>query len=71
MSTDTAYPNLEAELARKGYTRETVSKLLNVSLGTATCKLNDVKRMKLQEAFKIRDTLFPDLDIDYLFKRGA
>jgi len=70
MSTDTAYPNLEAELARKGYTRETVSKLLNVSLGTATCKLNDVKRMKLQEAFKIRDTLFPDLDIDYLFKRG-
>lgn len=61
------YRNLEAELARKGIKRADIAKVLGVTIGTVSEKLNTASKLKVVEAFKIRDTFFPDMDFDYLF----
>ena len=64
----TKYRNLEAELAREGLTRENLAELLDVSVATMSKKLSYINRLKLYEAKRIRDLLFPELSIDYLFE---
>jgi len=65
------YKNLEAELARNDISRADVAKALGVALATASEKLNKKGRMKLDEAFTIKNTFFPDLSLNYLFAEIA
>jgi len=61
------YRNLEAELARKNVSRLELSKILGINVATMSEKMTKPGRLKLEEARKIRDALFPDMKIDYLF----
>ncbi len=65
------YRNLEAELARNGISRADIAKALNVAIPTVSDKLNSTNRLKLGEAFAIRDTFFPGMAIDYLFEKSG
>lgn len=61
------YRNLEAELARRGITRAELAKVLGINIATMSEKLNYNGRLKLSEAQTIRDKLFPEHTVDYLF----
>ena len=61
------YPNLKAEMARKGLTGEALAKELGIAPATLSAKLNIQDRIKLYECELIRKKFFPSLTIDYLF----
>lgn len=61
------FKNLEAELARKDITRAELAKVLGINIATMSEKLNYPRRLRLSEAQMIRDKLFPELSMDYLF----
>jgi len=61
------YKNLAAEMARKGITKKDLAKLLNMRYPTVVDKTNGKSRFYLDEAIKIKDIFFPDLDLEYLF----
>ncbi len=61
------YKNLEAELRRKSITRADVAEAMGINIATASEKLTKPNRLKLGEAFKIKQHFFPDLSIEYLF----
>lgn len=61
------YPNLEGELRKKKITREKIAIDMDLSVSTVSRKLTEINRMKLREAYQIRDLYFPDKDIEYLF----
>lgn len=62
------YPNFEAELVRKNLSRKDVANVLGINICTVTPKLKEPKRIKYHEVVAIRNNLFPDLTIDYLFQ---
>lgn len=62
------YRNLEAEMVRNGIYRKDLAKLLNVRYATVVQKLNGRYKFNLDEAFNIKNTYFPNFDIEYLFK---
>ena len=62
------YRNLEAELARKNITRAQLAEILGINVATVSDKMTKPGRLKIDEAITIRDTLFPDLKLDYLFE---
>ena len=61
------YVNLSAEMARNRILAKDIAKVLDISQQATSCKLSGKTQFSLPEAFKIRDTLFPTLTIDYLF----
>jgi plasmid maintenance system antidote protein VapI len=63
------YPNLAAELARKGLKQKDLVPILNTRPATVSLKLNGKSPLLIDEAFKIQSTLFPELSLDYLFRR--
>lgn len=63
------YKNLEAEMARKRITRNDISTILGVRYATVIEKLNGKYDFKLKEAFVIKEEMFPDLSIEYLFEK--
>jgi transcriptional regulator with XRE-family HTH domain len=62
------YNNLKAELKRKGLKQEDVANVLRVTSATANHKINGRYPFTLIEAFEVRNALFPDIDIAYLFE---
>lgn len=62
------YPNLEAEMARKGLTGGDIAAGMNIAQSTFSAKLNKIDRLKLKECVEIIDKFFPGMKIDYLFK---
>ena len=62
------YRNLEAELARKNITRAQLAQVLGISVATVSEKMTKPGRLKIDEAITIRDALFPDMKLDYLFE---
>lgn len=62
------YRNLEAELARKNITRAQLAQVLGINVATVSEKMTKPGRLKIDEAITIRDALFPDLKLDYLFE---
>lgn len=62
------YRNLEAELARKNITRVQLAQILGINVATCSEKLTKPGRLRIDEAMTIRDTLFPDMNLDYLFE---
>lgn len=63
------YRNLEAELKRKGLTRDDVATALNINISTVSAKLTKPNRLKYSEAKKIKETFFNEenFSIEYLF----
>lgn len=65
------FPNLRAEMARLGITANEVSAQLGCTPKTLSNKLSGKSEFTRAEIFKIRNSFFPDLTIDYLFQTGG
>ena len=59
--------NLSAEMARYGVTNADIQKLLSCTDKTVRNKIGGMSEFSISEAFKIRDTFFPSLRVEYLF----
>lgn len=62
------YPNMEAEMKRKGITALEIAKHLKIAPSTLSAKMNKRNRLKLNECVFIADSFFPGMSIEYLFK---
>ena len=65
------FPNLKAEMARKGITNEMLANSLEINVSTMSKKLNYTGYLKYNEAEKIKSHYFPKMSIDYLFAQEA
>lgn len=65
------FANLRAEMARRGINIQGIANAIDVSRDTASNKLAGKSPIYLDEAFRIVKTLFPDVDISYLFSELA
>lgn len=65
------YPNLEAELARSGLTRDDVATALGLHPSGVYLMLSGKRKISVTRATEIRDKLFPGMAIDYLFDPNA
>lgn len=61
------YKNLEAERIRRGVTIPDMAKTLGKSYSGVRKKLTGKASIKLDEAFLIRNTYFPNESLEYLF----
>ena len=59
--------NLLAEIARKKIKHKDVAEAIGVTEKTLRNKLNGMSDFTVPEARAIKDTFFPDLDLEYLF----
>lgn len=59
--------NLIAEMARYGYKRKDIQDVLKCSEKTARNKINGETEFTYKEAEKVRNKLFPDMKLEYLF----
>lgn len=64
---DVMYPNLEAELARKGWSKKKLSEILGKRYYTVIDKLNGKYPLTLMEARAIKNALNVDMSLDVLF----
>ena len=62
------FPNLKAEMARTCKKYNDIAEILGISYDSVMNKINGKTEFTRSEIFKIRDTLFPDLSLEYLFK---
>lgn len=60
--------NLQAEIARVKVPQAEIAKAISVSDRTVRKKITGETNFTFSEARKIRDTFFPNLELDYLFK---
>lgn len=63
------YQNLKLEMAKRDITNRKVAAILEIHENTAAYKLNGEGSFSIEEAFKLKEELFPMLDLKYLFKR--
>ncbi len=63
------YPNLNAEMARKGIVVKDLQTVIKKTDRTTRDKVNGSAAWTLSEAMDIRDTYFPGLSLDYLFSK--
>lgn len=62
-----SYSNLKAEMARNNITGETISQFLEIHRNSFYNKVNGDSSFSVNEAIKIQNKFFPDLELDYLF----
>lgn len=62
------YPNLRAEMKRKGITLAWLADQLGITIGTLSQKLTGKSPFTLNEAKKIKEILELDIPIEILFK---
>lgn len=62
------FPNLIAEMARKGITQKDLCNCIKKDKSTLSEKINGKRDFKMSEIMKIKETFFPDLTLEYLFK---
>lgn len=60
------YPNLRAEMARKGMTQTDLGRILNISTVAVHMRLSGQIQWRIEEIGKVLD--FFGKDFDYLFK---
>lgn len=65
---DKLFPNLEAEMARRKITQAKLAEILEVTPTTLSFKLSGKSTLSLKECVKIKNTVFPDKTLDYLFQ---
>lgn len=61
------YSNLKAEMARKDITIESMAQMLGIHRNSVANKLNGASSFSIEEAMKIQDSFFQDLEYKYLF----
>ena len=61
------FPNLEAEMARSKITKLKMAEMLQVTPTTLSFKLNGKSSLSLKECVLIKQLMFPDKTLDYLF----
>ncbi len=66
-----AYPNLRAEMARKGVRIQDIARKMGVGRDTVGAKLSLKRKISLDEALIIADNFFPGQDLKYLFRTAA
>lgn len=64
---DYMYKNLNAELARMGWTRKDLSKATNIRYQTLNEKMNGKSSFTLKEAFEIKRVMNIDMPLDQIF----
>lgn len=62
------FPNLLAEMARNNITQEELQIATGRNRSTISDKLNGKREFTLVEIKNIKDKLFPNLSLDYLFE---
>lgn len=60
--------NLEAEMKRKGISRNDIAEALDLSYRTIHSRFNGESEWSYSECVKIRDKFFSGMSLDYLFK---
>lgn len=63
------YDNLKALMAVKGISIETLARLVNLHRDTVKNKLNGESEFSFGQAELIQETLFPEYNIRYIFRR--
>lgn len=61
------FPNLEAEMARSKITQLQMAEMLQITPTTLSFKLNGKSSLSLKECVLIKQLMFPDKTLDYLF----
>jgi transcriptional regulator with XRE-family HTH domain len=62
-----AYPNLAAEMKRFGISQEEMASRIGTTPVTVSRWLNGHNKMPVEACFRVKQALFPDLSVDYLF----
>lgn len=62
------FPNLEAEMAREKITQAKLADILGITPTTLSLKLNGKGTLSLKECVTIKNNVFPDKTLDYLFQ---
>ena len=66
------YPNLEAEMARKRVTQKDLASLLDKTPETICNWMNGrAGDFSVGAVFRVKEELFPECTVDYLFERKA
>lgn len=65
------YENLKGLMATKGITIEVLARLLAVHRDTIANKLNGESEFTYGQAELIQETLFPEYNIRYIFRRST
>lgn len=63
-----SYPYLKREMAERNVTNEAIANLLHIHRNSVHNKINYNSHFTVTEAIVIRNTFFPDLEIEELFK---
>lgn len=63
------FPNLVAEIAKRGIKKTAIAQAANMCRKTLREKITGKFEFSLWEAMVIRDTFFPDQTLEYLFER--
>lgn len=58
---------IKKAMQSKGITIEAVAAILGIHRNSASNKVNGETPFTVDEAFKLKSTLFPEYDADYLF----
>lgn len=61
------FKNLKAEMGRNSIKAKDLARALNVREATISFKMNGKSDFTFSEAKQIKETFFPNLDIEYLF----
>jgi len=65
------YPNLKAELGRRGVTTTKLAEVLDVTIPTMSMKMNGKTPITLKEAKMIKDYLETDVPLEVLFEEAG
>lgn len=64
------YANLKDSLNKKGLSLNAAAKILGMPEPTFRTKVHE-RSFSVEEAFLIKENLFPEMDFAYLFKRSS
>ena len=64
------YKNLKAEMAKNSVRGKDIAKALGTRQATISSRLTGKTEFSYKEAKRIKDTFFPDVELEYLFEEG-
>ena len=65
------YPNFVGEVAKRGIKKTAIAQAANMCTKTLRDKIIGKSEFTLPEAIAIRDTFFPDKDLEHLFAKDS